>query len=64
MGRVVYTRARARTPHALYIDKGHNNNNNNPYIPTLTHYTYWALGGSASCARVIHRDTPKVKHLM
>lgn len=54
--------ARARAHHALYIYRP-NNNNNNPYIPTPTHYTYWVLGGSASCARVIHHDTPKVKKL-
>lgn len=44
MLRVVYTRARARTRYALYIDKA----TTTTYIPLytyITHYTYWALGG-------------------
>lgn len=35
---VVYTRARARLTRFIYIEP--NNNNNNPYILTPTHYTY------------------------
>lgn len=55
MLRVVYTRARACAPHALYIYIDTNNNNNNPYILTPTHYTYWALRG----VNLVHtRDTP------
>lgn len=52
---VVYTRARAyaRLTRFIYIDT--NNNNNNPYILTPTHYTYWALGG-VSLVRA--RDIP------
>lgn len=56
MAGMVYTRARARAPHALYIYIDPNNNNNNPYILTPTHYTYWALRG-VSLMRM--RDTPR-----
>lgn len=58
MAWVVYTRVRARAPHALYIDRGHHHHHI-PLYTYITHYTYWALGGSFSCARVIHKGLDK-----
>lgn len=56
----VYTRARARNA-LIYIET--NNNNNVPYIPTPTHYIYWGLRGSFSCARVIHQGHDKTQRI-
>ena len=54
----VYARARARTLRALYRNK----RTPTPIytlLPTPTYYLYWGLGGSSSCARVIHHGVPK-----
>lgn len=59
MLRVVYTRARARARATrLYI----NRRTPTPIytlLPTPTYYFYWGLGGSSSCARVIHYEHDK-----